>query len=441
MHHGLPLWLAACAVAVAAPALQKVAGLTALQAPRANRQGRGGVRVVQRRLTLTERHLSEPNDPDDYYCLQTELDAEDLGRCHGMLYASGVRHVSDVKDLTEKQMKNMGLGPNVNVNLEEKDKENNPFMGDPRNNAYTGFGATSAAANAIVDRSNDRKNLLRVRNHHSSSLSKKEQVDYRHSSVPLSTTIRGAFEPETLPNNNNNNNRFEVPAQLDFQFETVHAEHGIFRGRLFTPEQCEQIKRRVEYHAYRHDRNHTHSHLAESPASAGWTNEHYTLTAQHLPAKEVPGLLGDTKDIFRQLQAQMYHLFPGGYDPSSPVARRGRIRPGSIRPADDNEPHLVKYQFVMDPAKQQQGLADSSNTGCQLHVDNSKFLYITLNVVLSDPAVDFEGGGTYIQALDETISLNQGEMLIHLGDLWHAGMDITAGVRLLLIGFYACEWE
>jgi hypothetical protein len=73
------------------------------------------------------------------------------------------------------------------------------------------------------------------------------------------------------------------------------------------------------------------------------------------------------------------------------------------------------------------------------HTDNSEFIYITVNVALSAPD-DYEGGGTYIEAMDETIRLQQGEMLIHLGNLVHAGVEIISGVRRLLIGFLECEW-
>lgn len=54
---------------------------------------------------------------------------------------------------------------------------------------------------------------------------------------------------------------------------------------------------------------------------------------------------------------------------------------------------------------------------------------------------EYTGGGTYITKLDRTIRLQQGEMLIHLGDLEHSGAEITSGVRRILIAFLACEWE
>jgi hypothetical protein len=39
------------------------------------------------------------------------------------------------------------------------------------------------------------------------------------------------------------------------------------------------------------------------------------------------------------------------------------------------------------------------------------------------------------------IHLQQGEILIHKGDLEHSGVDITSGVRRLMIAFLACEWQ
>lgn len=107
-----------------------------------------------------------------------------------------------------------------------------------------------------------------------------------------------------------------------------------------------------------------------------------------------------------------YRLFP-------------EIIPGSIT-FNDGEPHLVKYHGKVK--------------GTKAHVDNSKYKYITVNAMLSAED-EYSGGGTYISNLDETIRLQQGEMLIHLGDLVHAGVEIRSGVRRLLIAFLACEWE
>jgi len=163
---------------------------------------------------------------------------------------------------------------------------------------------------------------------------------------------------------------------------------------------------RAEYHAYRN--------TVSGTVGTGWTDTVYTLTAQHLQCKHIPEFLSTTKPIFDQLIRAIYSLYPG------------RIKVGSITYESEGEPHLVKY--------------NGKAKGTQLHTDNSKFLSITVNILLSDPR-DFVGGGTYITKIDQTIQLQQGEMLIHLGDVEHAGTDIKSGVRRILIAFLSCEWE
>jgi hypothetical protein len=222
--------------------------------------------------------------------------------------------------------------------------------------------------------------------------------------VYLSTSTDGAFANRKLLT------QFEVPMEQDFQFEVICAKNDIFKGRLFTLEQCAQLNRMSEYHAYR-------ASVMGNMNSSGWTDQIYTLTSQHMACESVPGFISTTENVFRQLLRQLYSLYPL------------RVRQGTIEFESKGEPHLVKY--------------NGKAKGTVLHTDNhddyaSKS--ITVNVLLSDNN-DFGGGGTYISAIDKTIKLEQGEMLIHLGNLEHAGSDITFGVRRLLVAFLACEWE
>jgi hypothetical protein len=222
--------------------------------------------------------------------------------------------------------------------------------------------------------------------------------------VYLSTSTDGAFANRKLLT------QFEVPMEQDFQFEVICAKNDIFKGRLFTLEQCAQLNRMSEYHAYR-------ASVMGNMNSSGWTDQIYTLTSQHMACESVPGFISTTESVFRQLLRQLYSLYPL------------RVRQGTIEFESKGEPHLVKY--------------NGKAKGTVLHTDNhddyaSKS--ITVNVLLSDNN-DFGGGGTYISAIDKTIKLEQGEMLIHLGNLEHAGSDITFGVRRLLVAFLACEWE
>jgi hypothetical protein len=286
--------------------------------------------------------------------LQSELGAVGLGVCAGPLHASGVRCLADLKSLTSAQLESMRLVGALD-----------PF---------------------------DYKTLLQFVNTDEDGGQDDDVVTKEPNK--LSTSVDGAFDRPPR-------GRFEAETQIDFDFKVI--DDDIFVGQLFTAEQCGQLNRMAEYHCYR----------GVGTMGSGWTNTVYTLTAQHLQCKFIPGMVSTTKPIFDQLIRAIYNLYPG------------RIKPGSIVFENDGEPHLVKY--------------NGKAKGTQLHTDNSEFVYITVNVMLSEPT-DFGGGGTYITKIDQTIQLKEGEMLIHLGDVEHAGAEITSGVRRILIAFLACEW-
>ena len=132
-----------------------------------------------------------------------------------------------------------------------------------------------------------------------------------------------------------------------------------------------------------------------------------------MTCKSVPSFLSATERRFQQLFDEIYSLYPE------------TLLAGTLRYESANEPHLVKY--------------NGAQRGAPLHVDTAH-KSLTVNVLLSDPG-DFGGGGTYLGVLDATVMLKQGEVLVHPGELEHAGADITFGVRNLLVAFFECEWR
>lgn len=42
---------------------------------------------------------------------------------------------------------------------------------------------------------------------------------------------------------------------------------------------------------------------------------------------------------------------------------------------------------------------------------------------------EYAGGGTYFRCLEQILRLRQGQVLLHPGALFHAGVDITEGSR------------
>ena len=67
----------------------------------------------------------------------------------------------------------------------------------------------------------------------------------------------------------------------------------------------------------------------------------------------------------------------------------------------------------------------------KMHKDNADVSFI---LMLSDPA-DFKGGGTYIEALNTTVQLQQGEALVFSGQLVHSAIAVYSGKRYVLSGF------
>eukprot|EP01051_Picozoa_sp_SAG22_P001763 SAG22_NODE_73_length_22318_cov_47.105315_10_plen_606_part_00 len=71
-----------------------------------------------------------------------------------------------------------------------------------------------------------------------------------------------------------------------------------------------------------------------------------------------------------------------------------------------------------------------------LHADGSA---VTFQLALNGDGngSSFAGGGTYFKAMDCQATARVGSALVFGGDLLHAGVEITAGVRYLLVGFGA----
>ena len=59
---------------------------------------------------------------------------------------------------------------------------------------------------------------------------------------------------------------------------------------------------------------------------------------------------------------------------------------------------------------------------------------ITANLSLSRRNT-YTGGGTFIAAMNKVVKLEQGEVLLHPGNLVHSGVPITAGTRYLMVTF------
>lgn len=81
-------------------------------------------------------------------------------------------------------------------------------------------------------------------------------------------------------------------------------------------------------------------------------------------------------------------------------------------------PFVIKYE-------------GAATGGIGIHKDNADVSFILL---LSDPD-DFQGGGTFFQALNRTVYLKQGEALIFSGQMVHGANPVKKGQRYVISGF------
>ena len=94
--------------------------------------------------------------------------------------------------------------------------------------------------------------------------------------------------------------------------------------------------------------------------------------------------------------------------------------PHALRVADG---FVVKYD------------AEAGQKELKPHRDGS---VLSFNIALN-PASDFEGGGTWFNSLDNSIKLEQGEIVSHASGILHGGHGITSGKRYILVGFVIVE--
>ena len=140
-------------------------------------------------------------------------------------------------------------------------------------------------------------------------------------------------------------------------------------GRLFTVDQCNELKRMSEYHAY-------------DAGNTAWRG---------MACKTVPGFVDMTDPTFRRLLRELRVLYPNisrGSSSSGDGGGGGGEGGGggggatTMRFESDSEPHLVKYS--------------GASSGSPLHVDTDH-MSLTVNALLSDVG-DFGGGGrTYVR--------------------------------------------
>ena len=96
------------------------------------------------------------------------------------------------------------------------------------------------------------------------------------------------------------------------------------------------------------------------------------------------------------------------------------------------EGFLPEHLQVRDAFYVKYDAAPGKQRALELHTDGSIF---SVNILLSDPDADFEGGGTFFEPSGVTVRPPRGACLGHSGQVRHSGVAISRGTRYLLVAF------
>lgn len=163
----------------------------------------------------------------------------------------------------------------------------------------------------------------------------------------------------------------------------------IVYNKFYTKEICEWIIDRTEIYAYN---------------NGGWTTaRHDNYPTTDIPLEQIPPLFDFVLFSFNNL----FEKIKKSYSIESNI---------NFNICDL---FVAKYD------------SDTQNE-LKMHRDGS---FLSFNILLSNHN-DFEGGGTYFDD-GITIYLEQGDVVVHSGQILHSGNKITKGIRYILVAFIA----
>ncbi len=251
---------------------------------------------------------------------------------------------------------------------------------------------------------NDTKGTKEPRNHEVQRLNSKKQRAAHQASSPSSSALLN--RNGSLNRNSNRGRDASPPPSVriinGFKVTMIDEELKVFVVDLLTPETCDLVRCMTNEHVKK---------VHESGNKVATWRTLYTYTKRDLPCSEVKGL---TSRVTDHIMASIIDVVGAIFDKKEEAAK--------LHPRSWKEPHLLSYVKLEN---------QTPHTGVEMHYDGCD---ITWNCMLSKSS-EYDGGGTYIRALRKTVRLEQGQVLVHPGELYHKGCDITRGKRDLIVCF------
>lgn len=184
--------------------------------------------------------------------------------------------------------------------------------------------------------------------------------------------------------------RGNTDLEVNFSRHLFYVGDEIARTSFLSCEACDEVVRLAEEHALLH---------------GGWTQDdpqEYSQTTTDLEVDRIPSLRAFLlrAKFVPALQSFCMQVFNQ-----------------SLMAMDDV--FIVRYTL-------------ESQTALELHTDAGD---ISFMVALSHPGIDYDGGGTFFEKMDDVVMLQKGEMILFNAKLFHSGVPVTYGRRYLLVGF------
>lgn len=177
-------------------------------------------------------------------------------------------------------------------------------------------------------------------------------------------------------------------------FQDGHLLHTTTK-QILTSEECRRIVNEAETIA----------------SDMGWTTKrHGNYPTTDIPIVELPETLTFMR---RALMERIYPLLRAQFGRYLPDPSKLKVADGFI----------VKYD------------ADGGQTQLKPHRDGS---VLSFNIALN-PAIDFDGGGTWFNSLNDAIRIEEGGIVSHASAILHGGHGITRGKRYIMVAFVILE--
>ena len=161
--------------------------------------------------------------------------------------------------------------------------------------------------------------------------------------------------------------------------------------------------------------------IEEARASGEWRALHRKYSTCDLPLDKLPSGPHVVRMLIEHALPLFVHQFGDQFGPAEDLRFvHGQGLPGLF---------LVRY--ACDKAGEEDADSTLQQRGLGGHVDES---LLSMVITLSDPAVDFQGGGTKFEGVSDVARPDRGGAVLFLGKVWHEGVAITTGERYVLVG-------